>query len=452
MIKHDNDEMVTPSAKQLARNFGIDIRDITGTGHHGLVLVKDVEAYLATQADAKLRAEKAQGDNLVVADMAAGNGPSFINVSPLAIRVAQNEGVDLSLIPRGSGQGGRIVKKDVLAFKYGANGYRKKVQQPVAEPQQPAAATPPVDEAAQAEPVQSPQQETATIAETYVEEVMPAAQAKPEVAAEASSQAAPAAKPGEQTETKPPQAKEQVAASKTPEEPAETTPEGKEPMTEQNDTANCKRHKHGRPSTITLRSEIDMTEVKELRKDISKKMEKATGYRCAYTDFLYVAVLRALEEFPGLAATLTPEGLVQNDTINLGFGAVISDELQIPVLQAIDSADFETMVLERNELLKRIKAGEAGEKDYSGGNFHVFNLGLLGIIEGSLNLRRGNVAGLTVGEVVDRVRSVKGEMTTRSVMKVCLRIDDRHLSPVTGARFLQHVKENMESPAVLLLR
>lgn len=84
----------SPSAKRLAREFGIDLALIDGTGPGGRIVQEDVEAHVSRQAEA----QQSQEDR--------------VRVSPVARRIAGELGIDLGRIA-GSGPRGRITKEDV---------------------------------------------------------------------------------------------------------------------------------------------------------------------------------------------------------------------------------------------------------------------------------------------------------------------------------------------------
>jgi pyruvate dehydrogenase E2 component (dihydrolipoamide acetyltransferase) len=79
---------VVPAARRLARERGLDLEAITGTGPEGVILVRDIEATLAAPSEAAVRA-------------------TF-----LARKVARTEGVPLESV-RGTGVHGRIMRADV---------------------------------------------------------------------------------------------------------------------------------------------------------------------------------------------------------------------------------------------------------------------------------------------------------------------------------------------------
>ncbi len=76
----------SPAARRLARELGVDISRIRGTGPEGRITEADVRAYYEQQQ---------------------------VQATPLARRIAEEEGLDLSQI-QGTGPGGRITEEDVL--------------------------------------------------------------------------------------------------------------------------------------------------------------------------------------------------------------------------------------------------------------------------------------------------------------------------------------------------
>lgn len=75
-----------PAARRLAKELGVRLSTVTGTGPKGAITEKDVRE--------------------------AAAGPA-VNASPAAIAFAKAKGIDLSLVT-GSGEGGRISKADIL--------------------------------------------------------------------------------------------------------------------------------------------------------------------------------------------------------------------------------------------------------------------------------------------------------------------------------------------------
>jgi pyruvate dehydrogenase E2 component (dihydrolipoamide acetyltransferase) len=108
---------VTPTAKKMAEQAGLDLAGITGTGPKGKITKEDVEGAIATGGGAPTPAPAAAPATPAAAP-AAGSGERII-ASPLAKRIAADKGIDLALV-KGTGPNGRIVKDDVENFTPGA--------------------------------------------------------------------------------------------------------------------------------------------------------------------------------------------------------------------------------------------------------------------------------------------------------------------------------------------
>ena len=82
----------SPAARRFARELGVDITQVQGSGRGGRITEQDVQAFY--------------------------DGQSRIDATPLARRMAEEEGLDLANIP-GTGPDGRITEDDVLGVLEG---------------------------------------------------------------------------------------------------------------------------------------------------------------------------------------------------------------------------------------------------------------------------------------------------------------------------------------------
>lgn len=84
--------LASPAARRRARELGVDLQEVMGTGPDGAITVEDVEQYAARRA--------------------AQEAPPEVRATPAARHLAQELGVDLASVTP-SGPGGRITREDV---------------------------------------------------------------------------------------------------------------------------------------------------------------------------------------------------------------------------------------------------------------------------------------------------------------------------------------------------
>jgi pyruvate dehydrogenase E2 component (dihydrolipoamide acetyltransferase) len=100
---------VSPVARRIAKELGVDLSQVQGTGPGGRIKEEDVRALAASQTEAKpIQAPSAAGDQ-------GAEPPGAVRASPVARRVARELGVDITQV-KGTGPGARIKEEDVRAF------------------------------------------------------------------------------------------------------------------------------------------------------------------------------------------------------------------------------------------------------------------------------------------------------------------------------------------------
>jgi len=98
---------ISPRAKKGAKEKGLDISLISGTGPGGRITEDDVLHY-----------EKQQASVTVPEEIAApmGEAGEKVRITPVAMKMAKEKGLDISVIP-GTGPRGKITREDVLNFE-----------------------------------------------------------------------------------------------------------------------------------------------------------------------------------------------------------------------------------------------------------------------------------------------------------------------------------------------
>jgi pyruvate dehydrogenase E2 component (dihydrolipoamide acetyltransferase) len=121
----------TPTARRLAEANGIDLSQIEGSGPKGKITKTDVEAAMGGGGAASVT-----GANTPEPATAPAPSDERIIASPLARRMAEQQGIDLSQV-NGTGPNGRIVKADIESFDASATERAPAAEQTSSEPAKP---------------------------------------------------------------------------------------------------------------------------------------------------------------------------------------------------------------------------------------------------------------------------------------------------------------------------
>ncbi|HEV2950940.1 MAG TPA: dihydrolipoamide acetyltransferase family protein, partial [Actinomycetota bacterium] len=292
-------------------------------------------------------------------DDGATDGRAF--VSPVVARIASEHGIDVSQV-EGSGRGGRVTKKDILAFVESGG------EEPAAPP--PAAAAPAPTEATEA----------------------PEEQAPPE---------APAATPQAPTGATP-------AAAAEPEEG-----EHLEPVTAmRRGIAEHMRRSLDTSAHVTSAIEVDMSKVVAIREKLKKEWQGTYGVNPTYLAFVARTAVDTLREYPWVNGEIRGDQIVTRSFVNLGFAVELADGkgLIVPVVRNAETLNLLGMAKGIADIAKRAREKQLLPDDVIGGTFTITNPGGYGTFHGTPIISQPQAGILGTYAVVKRPWVVQDEL------------------------------------------
>jgi pyruvate dehydrogenase E2 component (dihydrolipoyllysine-residue acetyltransferase) len=182
-----------------------------------------------------------------------------------------------------------------------------------------------------------------------------------------------------------------------------------------------------------------------------ERASKQTGARITYTDLLVKIVAAALSLHPRANASWREGAIVQNTDINIGLAVAIDDGLVVPVIQRADTLSLVEIAARREDVVSRSQAGKLRPADVQGGGFTISNLGMYGVDAFNAIVNPPQAAILAVGRIADRVVAVNGQAVVQPTMVLTLSCDHRALDGARGAQFLGALAELIEEPLALLV-
>jgi len=180
------------------------------------------------------------------------------------------------------------------------------------------------------------------------------------------------------------------------------------------------------------------------------RARKQIGAQISYTDLLVRVVAAAIAQQPRVNVSWKDGALVQHPEVNVGLAVALGDGLVVPVIQRADTLTLPQLAERRRDLVARAQSGKLRPADIQGGTFTISNLGTFGVDAFSAIVNPPQAAILAVGRIADRVVAVNGQAVVQPTMVLTLSCDHRALDGARGAQFLGALADLIEEPLALL--
>ncbi|GAB3313923.1 dihydrolipoamide acetyltransferase family protein [Haloplanus salinarum] len=202
----------------------------------------------------------------------------------------------------------------------------------------------------------------------------------------------------------------------------------------------------------THTDEVDVTRLVETKAELEAYAE-AEGVTLTYLPFVMRAVTRALREFPRVNASLdeAAEEIVCHDEYNLGIATATDAGLMVPVVEDVDGKGLLDLAAETATKVERARDRSIGREEMQGGTFTITNVGVIGGEYATPIVNYPEVAILALGRVAERPRVVDGEVVPRYTLPLSLSVDHRVVDGAVAARFTNRVMDLLRSPSRLLV-
>ena len=200
---------------------------------------------------------------------------------------------------------------------------------------------------------------------------------------------------------------------------------------------------------ITMITEIDMTEIVELREEINERVEKKHGVRISFNDIIVKAVADTLERFPKFNATLVGNELVMFDEVNIGVAMATDDGLIVPTVRNANNKSITEIAIETRDFGRRAKTKELKPEELTGSTFTVSNLGPFKVDLFIPVINPPETAILALGQIKKIPAIVGDTIAVRSMMMASCAVDHRILDGAPAGQFLQALKETLENPFMM---
>jgi pyruvate dehydrogenase E2 component (dihydrolipoamide acetyltransferase) len=320
-----------------------------------------------------------------------------LRVSPVARRMAEELGVDLRRL-KGTGPGGRVIKRDILAATEGDS---------VAETRQAAAAAAAIG----------------TSLGTAIETSTPLAVTKPAAAAVAA--------------ITPLGAGREIPLNGMRQTIARRLVESKQSIPHYQ---------------VTMRFAMDdlLAERTRLNRELS-----SYGVKLSVNDFLVRACALAMSRHPYFNASFAGDRIVMHGDVNVGVAISLDESrgggLVVGVLRNADLKSLRQISQETRFLAEKAREKGLSMDEMSGATFTISNLGMFGVDHFTAIINPPNSAILACGAAIEQPVVRNHQLAVGWEMSATLSLDHRVIDGAMAAQYLATLKDLIERPAALLV-
>lgn len=201
-----------------------------------------------------------------------------------------------------------------------------------------------------------------------------------------------------------------------------------------------------------LTIECDIGALLQARARLNERSPKADGaYKLSVNDFVVKAAAQALVKHPEVNASWTDAAILRHKHADIGIAVDLNPGLITPILFHAETKGLVELSGEMKSLADRARAKKLKPQEYEGGSFAISNLGMFGVREFTAIINPPHSAILAVGAAEERAVVRDGKITVASVMSITMSCDHRVIDGAMGARFLQTLRAYLEEPAAMLL-
>src|SRR5579859_461326 len=356
----------------------------------------------------------------------AGSKRDLGFISPVVARLADEHHVDLQQVS-GTGQGGRITKKDVLAYLEAQSAATTEVG--AARPERPASSQnetqtelPPWEKPGEGDLFRPTELQfgagEAGVQESAKTQPLPPAQKAPEQAPRApeAHQVSPPSAPGESS----------------------IPVEGMRKLIAEHMVRSERVAPH-----VTTVFEADLSAVLAHQAAHAAEFTR-DGATLTLTAYFVAAAVAALKAVPLVNSQWAEDRILLKREINIGLALALDEGLIVPVIRRADEKSLLGLAREINDLARRARAKALRPEEVQAGTFTITNHGVSGSLFATPIINQPQSGILGVGVMQKRVVVINDAIAIRPMIYLTLTFDHRVLDGAVADHFMAKLKETLE--------
>jgi pyruvate dehydrogenase E2 component (dihydrolipoamide acetyltransferase) len=190
--------------------------------------------------------------------------------------------------------------------------------------------------------------------------------------------------------------------------------------------------------------EVDLTAIASLRNKMKDKFEEQAGTKLTCMPFFIRAAVESLRAFPTVNASIDGTNLILHKECNIGVAVALDWGLIVPVIKNAEEKNFLGLARTMNDLALRARTKKLKPEEVAESSFSITNPGVYGGLFGLPVINQPNVAILGLGAIEKRPVVIDDAIAIRSMVYLTLSYDHRVVDGAVAHQFMGKVKHTLE--------
>lgn len=201
---------------------------------------------------------------------------------------------------------------------------------------------------------------------------------------------------------------------------------------------------------VSAMLEVDMTKIHNFIQKNKDEYQKRDGVKLTYMAFIANASVRALTAYPLVNSSIDGTNILKKKFVNLGIAVAIEPNgLIVPNIKGAENLNTIGLAKAISDLAFRSRNKKLTPDDISGGTFTITNYGVFGTIFGTPIINQPEVAIIGVGAVIKRPVVIEADgmdtIAIKPIMSLTISHDHRIIDGMLGGMFLKYIKDTLEN-------
>ena len=200
---------------------------------------------------------------------------------------------------------------------------------------------------------------------------------------------------------------------------------------------------------VTSYVEADVTNIWNWRNKVKNEFQSREGEKITFTPIFMEAIVKAIKDFPMVNVSVSGTQIIKRGHINIGMATALpSGNLIVPVIKDADRMNLVGITKSVNELAAKARNNKLKPEDIQDGTYTVTNVGTFGNVMGTPIINQPQVAILAIGairKVPAVIETPEGDFIgIRHKMFLSHSYDHRVVDGALGGQFVKRVADYLE--------